>query len=395
MNLAIFFSLFLFAQTIYSSAQKVTVIPKHHIAIFAPLYLDSAFDAANNYRYANTVPGFISSGLEFYEGVQLALDSMNKENLPLEVFVFDTRSATKNISKELAEAEKDSVELIIAYSATNEIQSFAPLAQKMKIPFINANLPNDGGVYNNPYFVLMNPTLKTHIEAIYRYIQGYYPLDNVFVFRKKGQSGDLIKSYLDDIGKNTPAIPLKIKYTELPDSFSVNQITRVLDSNEHSLCIAGSLDENFGRRLALQLAVASKSYPLTLMGMPTFDNLASDFIKPEYKGLEIIYSNPFFNPRTDKFTQTITNYYSSKMYASPSDWVLMGYETTWRFSKLLLKYKNDIASNLTRKEFDTFRDIDIQPVLLPPTQVRRAIHWIILRTRNYSSSNGWMEKSLA
>ena len=159
----------------------------------------------------------------------------------------------------------------------------------------------------------------------------------IFLFSKKGQTGDLIKSYFDDVGKNTLAIPLKLKYTELPDSFSVNQITRVLDSNEHSLCIAGSLDENFGHRLALQLAVASKSYPLTLMGMPTFDNLASDFIKPEYKGLEIIYSNPFFNPRTDKFTQTITNYYSSKMYASPSDWVLMGYETTWRFSKLLLK----------------------------------------------------------
>ena len=79
-------------------------------------------------------PAFISSGLEFYEGVQLALDSMNKENLPLEVFVFDTRSASKNISQELAEAEKDSVELIIAYSSTNEIQSFAPLSTKNENP---------------------------------------------------------------------------------------------------------------------------------------------------------------------------------------------------------------------------------------------------------------------
>ena len=120
---------------------------------------------------------------------------------------------------------------------------------------------------------------------------------------------------------------------------------------------------NFDRRLAFQLASVSNSYHLTLMGMPTFDNLETDFIKPEYKGLEIIYSNPYYNPRTDKFSQTITAYYSSKMYASPSDWVLLGYETTWRFSKLLLEYKSDLASNLTRNEFNTFRVMDIQPVV--------------------------------
>ncbi|HRO71687.1 MAG TPA: hypothetical protein PK951_14955, partial [Chitinophagaceae bacterium] len=61
------------------------------IAVFAPLYLDSAFDVNNEYRYAkNNFPKFINSGLEFYEGVQLALDSLNQEGVELEVFVYDT-----------------------------------------------------------------------------------------------------------------------------------------------------------------------------------------------------------------------------------------------------------------------------------------------------------------
>src|SRR5688572_26892480 len=56
------------------------LIVKHKIAIFAPLYLDSAFDGNNEYRYAkNSFPKFINPGLEFYEGAQLALDSLNKE----------------------------------------------------------------------------------------------------------------------------------------------------------------------------------------------------------------------------------------------------------------------------------------------------------------------------
>src|SRR5436190_22221091 len=73
-------------------------IPKHRIAIFAPLYLDSAFNDTAGYRYAkNIFPKFINPGLEFYEGAQLALDSLNKEYAPLEVFIYDTRSINESI----------------------------------------------------------------------------------------------------------------------------------------------------------------------------------------------------------------------------------------------------------------------------------------------------------
>jgi hypothetical protein len=51
------------------------------------------------------------------------------------------------------------------------------------------------------------------------------------------------------------------------------------------------------------------------------------------------------------------------MYARPSDMVMRGYEATWRFSKLLIRYQKDIAANLSRKEFNVFREFDIQPII--------------------------------
>src|SRR4026207_1668170 len=75
--------------SIFASAQNDTTIVKHKIAIFAPLYLDSAFDQSNEYKYAkNIFPKFINPGLEFYEGAQLALDSLNKEGAELEIFIY-------------------------------------------------------------------------------------------------------------------------------------------------------------------------------------------------------------------------------------------------------------------------------------------------------------------
>jgi hypothetical protein len=337
---------------------------KHRIAIFAPLYLDSAFDEVDEYRYAkNVFPKFINPGLEFYEGAQLALDSLNKEYAPLEVFIYDTRSAKETILQQLNKPEMDSVELIITHCSSAELKIFADAGLRKNIPVINANLPNDGSVTANPFFVMLNSTLKTQCEGIYKHIQKYYSLNPLVVFRKKGPREDLIKSYFDEFGKNTMAIPLKIKYVDLTDTFNVNQLKPYLDTTNESLCIAASLDEIFGKRLAQQLAVLKKQkYMSIVMGMPTWDNI-KDFSKPEYKGIEIIYSTPFYNSKIDKVSLSITNYFNRVMFARPSDMVFRGYEVTWKYARLLMQYGKDIASNLANKQPKVFTDFDIQPVL--------------------------------
>jgi len=337
--------------------------PRHKIAIFVPLYLDSAFDYNDEYRYSkNVFPKFINPGLEFYEGAQLALDSLNKEKAQLEVFVFDTKSIKETLTQQLNNADMEGIELIIANCSSAEVKIFAEAGLRKNIPVINVNLPNDGGAVANPFFVVLNPTLRTQCEGIYKHLQKYYSLDPIIIFRKKGQLEDRIKTYFDDFGKSTAAVPLKIKYVELTDSFTVNQLKPFLDTTNQTMCIAGSLDENFGKKLTQQLAALHKQkYLATVMGMPTWDGIA--FNKPEYKGIEIIYSTPFYNAKTDKASQSITRQFNKTLFARPSDMVFRGYEVTFRFARMLLQYGRDISSNLANKSTKVFTDFDIQPVL--------------------------------
>ena len=335
--------------------------PKQKIAVFAPLYLDSAFDAYGIYRYDKNFPKFINPGLEFYEGIQLALDSLNKENLPLEVFVFDTKS-TKTLLQEQIN-ELDSVGLIIAHATVQENWVLAGEAMLRNVPYINVNLPNNGGVTNNPYFVMLNPTLKTHVEMVYRYLQRFYAVNTITVLRKKGQMEDLIKSYIDDFSKSTVSVPLKLNYVDLIDSFTTRQLFPLLDSNRHNVILSASLDEHFNRRLITQFSLAGKAYKTSIIGMPTLDNLEKDFSRTEFKGPEIIYGHPFYNGKMDRVSTSINSHFAAKMYARPSDMVFRGYEVMWKYSKLLAKYKTDLSSNLTDKSNKVFTDFDIQPVL--------------------------------
>jgi hypothetical protein len=333
--------------------------PKQKIAVFAPLFLDSAFDASNNYRYDKNFPKFINPGLEFYEGVQLALDSLNKEKAELEVFVFDTRSTQRNLLEQINEIDT-AIGLIIAHANAQENWVLAGEAKLRKIPYVNVNLPNDGGVVDNPYFVMLNPTLKTHIEGVYLFLQKHYSKNSIVVFRKKGQMEDVIKNYLEDFGKTSAAGSLKLKYVDLIDSFTVQQLIPLLDSNKYNTVLAASLDDNFNRRLINKLASA-KSYKTIIVGMPTFGNLEKEFSKTEFKGPEIIYGDPFYNPRTNKVSVDITNHFNTKFYARPSDMVMRGFETALRFSKLMMKFKGDFAANISTREFNVFREFEIQP----------------------------------
>ena len=303
-----FLSIVLLVFCLHSSyAQNDTIVSRHRIAIFAPLYLDSAFIGDTVYRYGkNVFPKFINPGLEFYEGAQLAIDSLEAEKVPLELFIYDTRSTKTTLSDQLNDPILDSVDMIITHCSGNELQLFADAGFRRNIPVINANLPNDGGVTGNPFFVILNSTLKTQCEGIYKHIQKYYALNKLIVFRKKGQLEDRIKSYFDDFGKNTASVSLKLKYIDLIDSFTIDQLQQELDSNTQTLCISGSLDENFGRRLTSQLASLRPSYQVSVMGMPTWD-VIKDFSKPEYKGIEITYGTPFYNSKVDKVSNSISS----------------------------------------------------------------------------------------
>ncbi len=346
-----------------ANAQTGAGTASHRIAIFVPLYLDSAFDATNNYKFDNNFPKILNPGLEFYEGAQLALDSLQAEGAHLDVHIYDTRSKQKTIAQIIREDDFQKTELIIGHINNTDLRQLAEVALHKNIPFINTNFPNDGGVTNNANFVLLNSTLKTHCEAIYKYAQKNYALSHIIVLQKNGAIETRLKNYFIDAEKNTSSVPLKLTYINLTEPINIKQLLPQLDSTKQNIFIAASLDENFSRNLCLQLAQVDKTYPITIIGMPTWDNLI-DFSEPEYNGMEIIYTTPFYINPTDNLVKSIQQYFKDKFYSRPSDMVFRGYETTFRFAKLLIEHGASLNSSIGEKKYKVFNDFDIEPVFL-------------------------------
>jgi hypothetical protein len=347
-------------------AQQTSQPSAYKIVVFAPVFIDSAFNG-NTYKInGNSLPKTILPGLDFYNGVMMAVDSLQKEKANIEVIFYDTKSVAEPMNKVLSQKVWDIVSLIVvSFKDRQEIKPLADFALSKKIPLISATFPNEGGVSNNPYFVLLNSTLKTHCEGIYKFIQKNYSTSNLVYIKRKGKIEDDILGIFSNMGKTTPAIPLKYKTIELSDTFTIKQLQAYLDSTKQNVVICGTINETFGVRLVKALH-AVKKYPAVAIGMPTWDGI-KEFNKTiafdeANKGIEIIYSTPYNFSKTEKLGKVLVEKYKGKYFARASDWFFKGYESMYYFSNLLVKYNSDFMNHLSDADFRLFNSFDIQPV---------------------------------
>lgn len=336
-------------------SQQDSSADRKKIAIFIPLYLDSAYDASGNYRFGKNLPSYFNQGLEVYEGVQLAIDSLTKENVPVDIHIFDSRASKNKLELLAQDSSFQMMDLLIGHVTVNEAASLARLAASMQIPFININLPNDAGVSNNKDYIILNPTLNTHAAGIYRHIQKNYALSPIIYIRKKGSQEDRLKKYFTDFEKQSGSVPLKMKEMILEDSVDTEQLKKWLDSSKNTICIIGSLDANFGTTICRQLASISKTYKTSVFGMPTWDQV--DFTKPQYRGIEICFSSPTYINPENKLALFLQNYYKNKYFSRTGDMVYKGFEITY-----LVAHLPDLDKSLKAKANTLFGEIDIEPV---------------------------------
>ncbi len=333
---------------------------QHQIGFFIPLYLDSAFDATETYRYGKTFPRQSISGLEFYLGAAFALDSISKEGKSLRVHVFDTRSASGNISAVAAKPVMDSLDLIIGSVSGSDYLQLAAIAQQKNIPFVSATYPNDGGIKNNPFVIVASSKLNTHLQAIYNYVLRNLGTSRIIYARRKNTNDDRIAEVFNSLNQANKGSVLKMQTIYLNDAVTPADLATKLDSARENVIIAGSVDENFGHNLAVAALANAKTFPITVVGMPTWEGI-KDLQKTEFKILPIIYSNSFFNSG-EPWSNSFAEAYKRKSYSKPSDIAYKGFELTWYFSCLLQKYDTNLMQHLDENGCNLMSDYDFRPV---------------------------------
>ncbi len=362
--LAIAFNSTILSANAQSNTANIRVSKTYNVGIFAPLYLDTIFTNTGTIRFKDAIPKFMTPGLEFIHGAQIALDSMDIEKGNVDAYIYDTKSYTENVAQLIANKKLDKLDIIIGSVKDNEFKQLADFAFSKNIPFISATYPNDGGVTANPFLVVVNSTLKAHCEAIFSYLIQNHGTDKIFLCRQKGPQEDKVAAYFKQINGQEGKPLLDIQTLNFDSTVSPGLIRNKLDSNRQTVIIGGSLDETFATNLTAACYELHETYPITLLGMPNWDNFKALVKKDMYEDFPVYFTTPYFNTKWDAYSKMLNSAYTKKYKNKATDMVFKGFECTYLFTKLVTKYPGDVMNHLNDKGFKVFSDYNFRPVML-------------------------------
>ncbi|MEN9976227.1 MAG: hypothetical protein RIR36_387 [Bacteroidota bacterium] len=327
-----------YAQTTSNTQERKTII------VFIPLEIDGAFNGTDYILGNNNLPKTMLPGLDFYNGVLMAVDSLKKSSTTFDIRIIDTKQKNNSLTTLLTDSSLQKPTLIIS-AVTNKADTklIADFALAQQSPMVSAVFPNDAGVTNNPFFTVLNPTLKTQCEAIYNYIQTNFSKNTILYLKKKGATEDYIQNIIVDSNSKTSKSFLNI---EAIDSISFTDIAPYLDSTKQNILLCGSLKESFGYSI-VELLNDNPAYKSTIIGMPTWDGEKSFNVT----NVEIIYASPFYFNGNEKLLKQLTAAYKLKYLGRPSDQFFKGFES-------MLYFTNGLLSKPT----PVFNSIKIMPV---------------------------------
>jgi ABC-type branched-subunit amino acid transport system substrate-binding protein len=352
---------FLGSKNTYAQNDTAGSQPVYRVGIFAPLYLDSVF-SKNTFKYKQGIPRFIAPAVDFVQGALVALDSLQDGDDYINASIFDTKSYTEKLSDLIKNKKLDSLSLIIGNVRDDDFQDLAAFAAEKNIPFISATYPNVAGIKANPYLVVMNSTLKSHCDAIYSYILQNHGTDKIYLCRQKGKQEDMVASYFKMMNEQDGKQLLQIETLNMDDNVTTAFLKSKLDSNSKSVIIGGSLDETFAGELAKACYDLYKSYSISLIGMPNWDNFSAMYSKKSMAGFPIYFTTPFYTDKYDKFSTWLTTAYQKKYKVKPSDMAYKGFESVYLFTKLLTKNSGNLMGHIADKGQKVFCDYNFKPV---------------------------------
>ena len=320
------------AQSSSSVQERKTII------VFIPLEIDGAFNGSEYILGNNNLPKTMLPGLDFYNGVMMALDSIKKINSLLDVRIIDAKQKSNPLTTLLTDSSIQKTALIIsAITSRPDTKILADFALAHQIPMVSAIFPNDAGVTNNPFFTVLNPTLKTQCEAIYNYIQTNFSKNTILYLKKKGATEDYIQNIIVDKSSKTSKSFLNI---ELTDSVTFTDLAPYLDSTRQNILLCGSLKESFGAAIIKSIN-ENPAYKAIVIGMPTWDGEKSLNVA----NVEIIYASPYFFDGNEKLFKQLTAAYKLKYLGRPSDQFFKGYESMLYFTTSLFTKQKTVFNS--------------------------------------------------
>lgn len=309
--------------------------PFYNVALLYPFGLVN-----NNLDDANKAVSNLGRITNYYAGTLMALETLEQEDISLQVSVYDAESGDFNLKLQ----QCNNADVIIGPKDRGQLASTAQYGKNNEIPVVSPWLSSTKVTSDNPYYVQLNPSLKNHMNKIVEDVKDNYENDQVFLLGRKNRKDRGMMNYIQQVADGDEDLPGQFEELYLEeDSLLLGEYAyqEVFFEDKTTVFILPNWsfvdDENFVYNAVRKLAGEKGLNKVVLYGMPIL--IESNKITFEhYSNLNMrICRTSYLNRGSVEVNEFRQNYFD-KYQDFPSEDVFEGYDMMMFVGRSLKNY---------------------------------------------------------
>ncbi|MCB0761207.1 MAG: LysM peptidoglycan-binding domain-containing protein [Flavobacteriales bacterium] len=311
---------------------------RYRVAVMLPLYLNVG-DSAKMSKKQLLLQ---EVGMEFYRGIRVALDSLEKYGLNAEVNFFDVTDSKGSAEKALQSEFVKKSHLIIGPLQYEPLMVVADFAVKRGIHIVCPVPQKNKILLNHPNLSKVVGSDISQVDFLAKYIAREHFTDNVILLNsmyvQDTRSTDMFRQAYSEAIKKYPAAFNKSLIEVKASGTSIGSIKGHLNPALKNVIVMTSDNESLLQDMLTKLALTSEEdYQIVVYGMSSWLDLK--LIDQEYK--ERFHIAVPSLTHADYESATISGFnkaFYSHYKMEPGKFGMMGYDVMWYFGMGLVQY---------------------------------------------------------
>lgn len=282
--------------------------------------------------------------LEFYEGTLLALDSLQRKGMNLELYVFDV-SNQKMINALVQMEEFRDLNLIIGPVYPELQETVAAFAAKNRIPMISPLAFNGNFEQNNSWYFKVNPTREYQVEQTATYVAQEMGDKNFIILQQGGSSNSADAQLARLCKEKLAANPKEARFHEYNLQQGINSLVPLMSETGENVFLISTDNEAQVSMAVTNLTSLAEHYNIVLVGTQTLAKLKS--IQTEnYHQIRLRYLSPYFVDYNRPLVRRFVGQYRDKFATEPTQFSFQGFDVAYYFMSALFSFGKDFRNCL-------------------------------------------------
>ena len=295
--------------------------------------------------------------VEFYEGALLALDSLKKQGVSVDLHVYDSGDKNESICPILSQPEMREMNLIIGPSYDKHIAEAAAFADTTGIRVVIPFARQVDAVFTNPYVYQVNTPQSYFYSEVYEHFFMQFPHPNVVFFESPEERDDeLISGFKRELTDR--GVPYTVQIADT--ATNKDTIMTFLDTERQNILMmtsekSGSLNNMVPVFQLLVRDTATTKFDIHLFGYPQYQVYTNNHLASFYEIDTYFYSSFYTNnllPAAKAFHQKYRRTYSKEIVNRYPKYAILGFDITYYFLQAMHQYGTDIDSRLHEMKYN-------------------------------------------